>query len=89
MRVLEIQLTSPESHIRCSLSIRPILDSRPFTALSYRWEIKKAETPIFINGHPVIVMDTVQQFLLQQQRKARYDDIFIDCLCINQEDLEE
>ena len=34
-------------------------------------------------------MDTVQQFLVQQRQRARYGDIYIDSLCINQQDLEE
>jgi hypothetical protein len=90
IRVLSIHPPQPDSHLSYnSLSVRPIRDSRPFSALSYKWDRKKAASPILINGEPVVVMDTVQQFLLQQRQKAWYNDIFIDCLCINQDDSKE
>ncbi|KAN0092288.1 Heterokaryon incompatibility protein (HET) domain containing protein [Hyaloscypha variabilis] len=70
-----------------SLITRSIDDSAPFSALSYRWSNKQgAGRYLIIDGSPAIVCESVWQFLEQMKRNDNSDDVFIDCLCINQKD---
>jgi hypothetical protein len=70
-----------------SMITRSIDDSAQFSALSYRWSnTRGTDSLLIIDGWAVFVGDNVWQFLEQMQRNDNSDDVFIDCLCINQKD---
>lgn len=57
-------------------------------ALSYTWGLKPPSVPIIINGHIKLVSENLYLALLHL-RQRRYKTVWIDALCINQDDLQE
>ncbi|KAK0724642.1 heterokaryon incompatibility, partial [Lasiosphaeris hirsuta] len=60
-----------------------------FSALSYRWG---DETPVFeisLNGCAVLVRENLRDFLLHARKAGWTKNLWIDAVCINQNDVEE
>jgi hypothetical protein len=94
IRVLEILPGTESSTVRCQLEY--IILGRPvqYNALSYTWGdpiAPRAETAV--NGHKLRVTENFKLALQELRREARVNSktqvIWIDAICINQEDLEE
>lgn len=63
-----------------------------FAALSYTWgpAVQRAcQKSIILNGHPFNVRDNLFDFLQSQCTSARSSYLWIDAICINQDDLAE
>ena len=81
---------SNNSQIRCELTIAPILSlSGKYIAGSYVWGPEVAVATIRVNGIEVQVRENLMGFLHVCRRKWHSFVIWIDALCINQDDYEE
>jgi hypothetical protein len=92
IRVLEI-LHDPtyciSAPISCKVRLIILEDNKeaqtPYNALSYVWGDADVTRTILVDGEPLIVRENLWQFL-NQMRKVRYEKmIWIDAICINQQ----
>jgi hypothetical protein len=92
IRVLEI-LHDPvycsSAPISCKIQLIILEDDEeaqtPYNALSYVWGNADVTKTILVDGEPLIVRENLWQFL-DQMRKVRYKKkIWIDAICINQQ----
>ncbi|KAE9366756.1 HET-domain-containing protein, partial [Stipitochalara longipes BDJ] len=60
-----------------------------YAALSYTWGTPKAPKTIILNGEPVQVRENLWQALYHLRSEQQELRIWIDALCINQNDLQE
>ncbi|KAE8442466.1 hypothetical protein EG329_003309 [Mollisiaceae sp. DMI_Dod_QoI] len=75
--------------IVCSVA-RVTFSQRPnFEALSYRWGTEDADMTISINGRTFFVRRNLHDALLFLRRFSRSLPVWIDAICINQEDIAE
>ncbi|KAK5103514.1 hypothetical protein LTS08_002929 [Lithohypha guttulata] len=91
IRVLQIKpCETTTSILECTL-IQVRLTSK-YVCLSYMWGTDNASHPVLINGQLLYVRDNLYAFL-QQARKSLTDSaaipVWIDAVCINQDDLAE
>ncbi|EHK48140.1 hypothetical protein TRIATDRAFT_180361, partial [Trichoderma atroviride IMI 206040] len=94
IRLLRIEPRGgPSAEIRASL-VKYNLQGRPndvtsFQALSYTWGHNSFAHNIIINGVKLPVADNLYSFLQHRQETNQCIDIWIDAICINQNDLLE
>lgn len=74
--VVELYVTSLES-------------LEPFTYLAYSWEENESPHPIRCNGVSMVTRRNVNSCLRQFRRQQWTQPLWIDALCINQEDADE
>lgn len=72
-----------------SLSAIRLKDNPRFKALSYTWGEQKATKKILIENKMFLVRTNLWAFLQRLQKQPESTRIWIDALCINQEDLDE
>ncbi|CAH0057098.1 unnamed protein product [Clonostachys solani] len=78
-----------EATLRAKLKIHR-LDSTPeYTALSYVWGKAGATIPIFIDGHMLKIRKNLSVALKRWRRRQGTFRIWVDAICINQEDNDE
>jgi hypothetical protein len=89
IRLLSI-LLGPESNlIRCTLQHVSCSSAYPeYTALSYCWGNPKHSLPITVNGCMVPVTRNLEA-ALQELRGSIQIPIWVDALCLNQDDTDE
>ncbi|KAF2022840.1 heterokaryon incompatibility, partial [Setomelanomma holmii] len=79
-----------EDPIQCELRVYPRATAPPFQALSYMWGQPSPTFKISINGHTFTVRENLCDFLLASRRNSWISTwIWIDQLCINQENSSE
>lgn len=90
-RVLELDSPDPSKTDRISCRLRVIsLHSVPaYRAFSYMWGDPSILQPILVDGKPVMVRSNLHGFLSQMQEEGYTDALWIDALCINQDDIAE
>ena len=93
-RPLEIRLLElgPASHGKSSAwTMRQVSlhDDPAYVALSYVWGDSKDTTPIECNGHEFLVTKNLKNVLDHLYASCRKIVIWVDALCINQNDLKE
>lgn len=84
IRLLKIKQGSFLDGICCSLSTAILTDNPHYDALSYVWGNKNAEEPIIVDGIPVLVTENLEAAMRHLRRLDRSIIIWIDALCINQ-----
>ncbi|KAI1773429.1 HET-domain-containing protein [Hypoxylon cercidicola] len=104
IRLLRILRTRPDGFLECHIRTAELGDSQtiPYNALSYTWEFtthqEETETRnnaerqhiIVCNGRRLLVMRNLFNCLTQLEANGYYDrDLWIDAICINQEDIVE
>ncbi|KAI9768897.1 MAG: hypothetical protein M1839_003851 [Geoglossum umbratile] len=94
IRLLQIHSSFFSSRpIKCHLIQVPLRAAlRPnYTAISYRWDTGSGEGPreILLNGVPCSVLPTVYSILRARRSRIRKQYLWIDSVCINQEDRTE
>ncbi|KAH8801356.1 heterokaryon incompatibility protein-domain-containing protein [Xylogone sp. PMI_703] len=82
-----LNLLDPDWHPH-RLEPDPLDSPRGYVALSYTWGQQLPSVPIIINGRIKMVSENLYLALLHL-RQRRYKTIWIDALCINQDDLQE
>lgn len=89
IRLLELQ-PGHQHHgtIKCTLQHVMIPSSLPYEALSYMWGPPKHKT-IELDGKPFEVRENLWQALVHLRLEAEPRTMWIDAICINQEDISE
>lgn len=91
-RVLHIlPATSPDMSdtISCQLSVISIDPSPEYRALSYVWGDPSATKSILVDNTPFEVRENLWNYLAQARHEGYVDALWIDAICINQDDLDE
>lgn len=89
-RLLKILPGRNGDQIRCSLSVHAILSSAGnYETGSYVWGPKNDCREILVDGEPVQVRQRLWTFLRQLRRQDTTTEVWIDALCIKQDDANE
>ena len=75
--------------IHCKLQTLSLDDEPSYTALSYVWGTDIPSTRVLINSKPVLVRKNLEAALRHLQQADRSLDIWVDAICINQNDNKE
>lgn len=75
--------------IHCVLQTVSLDDEPSYTALSYNWGTDAPSTAVLINSKPVFVRRNLATALRHLQQKDRSLNIWVDAICINQNDNKE
>lgn len=81
---IEPTLSQPDGLIQCSMSHTRLLGAH-YTCLSYRWGDPEPRKLILLNGKQALIQTNLFDFLDTVHSTYR-DPIWIDALCINQDD---
>ncbi|KAK5700198.1 hypothetical protein LTR17_023141 [Elasticomyces elasticus] len=90
IRLLTVQKGDLEGDLACSLDVVSLDDAIEFTALSYVWGTEQPVCSIQVDGHTLWIRSNLHAYLIlaaDEQTKGR--GIFIDAICINQNDTAE
>jgi hypothetical protein len=74
--------------IHCTVTHSSLVSPSPYCALSYCWGDPTNKQEITMNGHPMPVTHNLH-VALKQLRSSNIATLWIDALCINQEDVVE
>jgi hypothetical protein len=75
--------------IHCVLETKSLDDKPPYTALSYVWGAKFPCTTILVNSQAIPVRENLGAVLEHIREAHRSVSVWVDALCINQQDNEE
>lgn len=90
VRLLVVQPAPATSDpINCSLVTTVLPAEQPFDALSYCWGAGKSKTLLTVDGQDVLVSSSVVAALRQLRPEKQELAIWIDQVCINQDDMPE
>ena len=84
IRLLTIRMDGSPT-ITCTLNTVSLLDEPLFKALSYHWGREKAPQLLLLDGAETEITANLDQ-ALRQFRQENHGPIFVDALCINQND---
>ena len=88
IRILSVQPGEFEDPVRCNLETVS-LDTADFEALSYLWGNELADKEITVSGGKFKIRDSVLSALLRFRKPAESRALWIDAICINQQDISE
>ncbi|KAF8848188.1 HET-domain-containing protein [Acephala macrosclerotiorum] len=89
IRLLKLQPGVGDAHLHCSL-VHTFLEGKPcYEALSYAWGDAKDRRDIFMDGHIFSITASLATALRHLRRSDEVRTLWVDALCINQEDLGE
>ena len=96
IRVLELEpSTDFDSEIRCNLASFDLLDfvkqpdTHSFEAVSYTWGDASVLKHVVVNDRLIAVTTNLNSFLRHRRESAEPAKLWIDAICINQEDISE
>jgi hypothetical protein len=89
IRILTIQPGSADDPLTCSLETASLESLPTYEALSYTWGDNATKTPININGKRFLAFGNAHDALFELRDPESSRSIWIDAICINQQDLEE
>ncbi|KAI0418320.1 heterokaryon incompatibility protein-domain-containing protein [Xylaria grammica] len=89
IRLLTLEPGQPDDEIRCTLVNVKLSWRTKFEALSYTWGDPKVKTPIKVSGHDIGVTPNLHSALKDLRYTDRPRSLWVDAVCINQEDLKE
>jgi hypothetical protein len=103
IRLLDLDTSTNEGPINCSLTVYNIDETPSYTALSYTWRFPfkisfpedKARdrlnptTKIYCNGEELLVDNNLHACLVQLRKEKINQHLWADAICINQEDKHE
>jgi hypothetical protein len=88
IRLLRVRPGNTLSTISCDFVYIDLKFAKDYAALSYTWGSAAPTVPILLQGQVTLVSETLYLALLHL-RKRKVALIWVDALCINQEDLAE
>lgn len=88
IRILQLQPGNILSTISCDFLYVDLESAKDYAALSYTWGSAAPSIPILLHGKVTLVSENLYLALLHL-RKRDVTLIWVDALCINQEDLAE
>lgn len=89
-RVLRIEPSvSFDDPICCTLKVMPLQGAPAYSAVSYVWGDPAITRTIHVNGVPITVRLNIWNVLLQMRSNGNTGLLWIDAICINQEDIHE
>lgn len=80
---------APNAPIEISLQVVSLLDNVHYTALSYCWNSLEGKDCVILSGHQTTVTRNLWEALRQLRLEEFNTFIWIDALCINQNDIQE
>ena len=81
---------NPETPLQCSLTNAPMERfAKQYVAGSYVWGPPGPVRLIVVNGYSVYIRENLERFLRACRRKWRVFTLWVDAICINQDDLAE
>ncbi|KAI2602040.1 heterokaryon incompatibility protein-domain-containing protein [Hypoxylon sp. NC1633] len=89
VRVLQIHPGEEETRLRCDLKVRKLDDEGIEQALSYVWGQGQRGETILVNGQNFLVTKHLLTILHDLRKQDTTREIWIDAICINQEDEAE
>lgn len=89
IRLLTLRPDSEPAWIHCRLEVVSLKDQAPYTAISYVWGTNQLQREIITNSVPVDINDNVYRMLMTLRDITCERTLWIDALCINQEDQKE
>lgn len=72
--------------IHCTLKTESLDDNPSYMALSYTWGEDPPSATVWINGQPTLVRENLEIALRHIQKPDCSTSIWVDAICINQED---
>lgn len=87
LRLLTVCSEGAVDDISCTLDIAD--EGQRYTCLSYVWGPVSPMHEIKVNGQPFVVRDNLFEFLCKARKYDFREAIWIDAICINQEDVVE
>lgn len=76
---------APSGHVQCIIH-HTLINDRPYDCLSYEWGAEQSGGHIFLNGRLMAVRENLLAFLSEAAQSYHSINLWIDALCINQED---
>jgi Heterokaryon incompatibility protein (HET) len=89
VRFLRLLPGERETPVSCTLSVASIVDARDYEALSYVWGDPKVTRPISLDGREFPVTINLESALQSLRHEDRERVMWIDAICINQQDVQE
>ncbi|CAG9986683.1 unnamed protein product [Clonostachys byssicola] len=78
-----------EATLRAKLRTHRLESAPEYIALSYVWGKTEATIPIYIDGHMLMIRKNLSVALKRWRRRQGTFHIWVDAICINQEDNDE
>lgn len=90
IRLLRLHHGADGDPVSCSLEIiEDYLSAPPYHALSYCWGDQNDLVEVMNNGKPLAVTKNLHAALLRLRQRGQSGLVWVDALCINQEDISE
>ena len=89
IRAVTLHRGDSSNPLRCSLNEVALEDPPRYQALSYVWGSKADPATIILNGQPFQVTENLNEALKQLRSPTADHTLWVDALCINQEDVPE
>ena len=89
IRLVTIKSGTQPEPIRCNLSYVSLNDTPKYEALSYVWGVSSVRIPILLDEHPFRVTQNLDLALRFLRPPTDDRTLWIDAICVNQDDLGE
>lgn len=89
IRLLTLRRGEWQDDIDCGLHVVSLDENPKYEALSYTWGSGSSTKPIFVNSNEVRVTVNLEAALRHIRSANRSHTLWIDALCINQDDVAE
>lgn len=89
IRLVVLSVGRKTEEITCSIIHRKLNERPPFEAVSYCWGDTASKSHIICDGKELLVPSTLIPFLQRTRAKGSERTLWIDSICINQEDKDE